>query len=152
MGQVKNGSSAAAKSLVHLAAADLKRLPRPRGGFEAFAESLVTLAQKKAGTWRIPGFDAEATLAELAAYRELEPVVSAAQQQLAMAQETRLLHGSNAWRTTLRLYHFAQAAAPDDPDIQFAIAAFEAFMKRRPKRSKKPTTPPATPPTTPVAT
>ena len=68
-------------------------------------------------------------------------------EQLAMAQETRLLHGSNAWRTTLRLYQFAQAAAPDDPDIQFAIAAFEAFMKRRPKRSKKPTTPPANPPT-----
>jgi len=152
MGQVKNGSSAAERSLVHVSAAEVKRLPRPRGGFETYAETLIALVQKKSGTWRIPGFDAEATLAELAAYRELEPVVSAAQQQLAMAQETRLLHGSNAWRVTLRLYQYAQAAAPDDPDIQFAIAAFEAFMKNGRRKKKVLTTPPATPPTTPVAT
>jgi hypothetical protein len=138
------GQSLIARVLVHLSAADMRRLPKPRNGFEPFAESLIALVKKQPDTLRIKGFDADAVLAELREYQALEAVVTSAKQQLAMAQETRLLHGSNVWRAILRIYRHAQLVALVDPGIAFAIAAFEAFMKVR-KHGKTTTTPVVSP-------
>jgi hypothetical protein len=117
--------------LVHVPAEELRHLLRPRGGFDRFANELITLARDHAEAIPMKGFDADAVLAELAAFDALEPAVAAAQKQLQLAQETRLLHASNVWQAMLRIYQWAQLAAQDEPDIDLAIAGFTAFMKKR---------------------
>ena len=136
MSQSKRGSSGLSKVLVYLSPKEVRRLPKPRAGFEKYARQLVALATEHSDVLRIKGFDAEATLAELRACTEMNSVVRDARLQLAMALETRLMHAANAWRTTLRIYQHARVAAPDDVRIESGIASFAKFMKtgRRKKR------------------
>ncbi len=58
-----------------------------------------------------------------------------------------LQHAANTWRAELRTYRFAKAYAADDPDMVRAIAEFEAFLKKGPRKTKVKTAPvtPATP-------
>jgi hypothetical protein len=137
MSQAKDGENAVSEALVYLTPEEVRRLPKPRAGFEQFVARLVALVNARPDAIRIKGFDAEATLAELRAYMELHAVVNDARLRLAKALDTRLLHGSNVWRTTLRIYRHALAAAQDDVNIEFAIAEFEAFMKIGSRKGRK---------------
>lgn len=136
MAQVKSSTA----SLVHLSKSDVKRMLKPRAGFEAYVAQLVELATAQPAL-QSKSFDAKAILDELRAYQTMQGVVAEAKKQLALARETRLQHASNVWRAMLRIYEHAQAEAKDDADVQYAIAGFEAFMKN----GRKPhVSPPAT--------
>jgi hypothetical protein len=126
MGQIRITSSEA-KVLADLSAAETK----PRAGLESLAERFVALVQKKPDALQIKGFDAEATLNELRACRYFDGVIAGIKRALALAQEMRRSHESNVWRVMFQVYQQAEAAAPDDPEIQQAVLAFESFVKSR---------------------
>jgi hypothetical protein len=147
MGQVsKKGSTPVVR-------VDMRRLAKPRVGFEAYASQLVELARTRPAL-QPAGFDADETLAEVRAFEAAQQVVADAQKALTLALEHRAQSASNVWRTELRIYRHAQAEAVDDTDVEFGIAGFAAFLRPGHRKAAPVVTTPATPPTpvTPVVT
>jgi hypothetical protein len=123
----------------------MRHLPKPRTGFEVFAQRLAALVGDNASVLQVAGVDTSAMLAELAEYEAARSAVLSARNQLKLAQQTEFLHASNVWTQMLRIYRYAKAAGVDDQGILNALADFEAFMKKRKKKAaaKAPTAPSA---------
>jgi len=122
--------------LVHLSTAQMQRLAKPRKGFEPFAQRLAALVENNAKVRAMSEVDTRAMLDELAEYEAVHGAAMAARDQLAMAEQTELLHGSNVWTGMLKIYRYAKTLAADDPALAALIADFEAFMsspRRKPK-------------------
>jgi hypothetical protein len=131
----KRNERKATVALVHLSSAEMRRLPKPRTGFEPFAQRLAALVDDNASVLQIAGVDTSAMLAELAEYEAAHSAALSASNQLKLAQQTEFLHASNVWTQMLRIYRYAKALGVDDQDILNALADFEAFMKKHKKKA-----------------
>jgi hypothetical protein len=129
------------QQLVHLSAAQLKRLPRPRGGFALFTEPLLAVLADFEGEVVVPDVDVAMVREELREYLALDAVVRDAKLKYEMARGTQLLHGSNVWQAMLLIYQHALAAARTNPLVQAAIAPFAAFMKKHAHKTAPKTAP-----------
>jgi hypothetical protein len=132
--------------LLSLPADDLRRMPRPHGGFEKFVGPLSALVRANPGSIAQAGFDLDELKAHVDAAAALDAPVAQAEEQLTLLADTRFYHASMAWSQTLLMYDRAKSAARSDPAIARALEAFEAFLKHRKKRLVTPT--PATPSST----
>jgi hypothetical protein len=128
--QTKNG--------VRLSGTQIRRLPKPRSGFELPAQQLIALVAERPDVLVVKGFDFSSTPAKLAQYAAMTKVVRDKKLDFQMAADAQLLLGSDLWLTLLVAYQHAKAAARTDPEVAAAIAPFAAFMKkRRGKRKAK---------------
>jgi hypothetical protein len=100
---------------------------------------------------QVPGVDVATMEAELAAYETSHATAQALANELAAAQGDALQHASNAWLAELRIYRFAKAYAADDPTMLRAIAEFEAFLSKGPRKNKAKTSSTPSTPATPAA-
>jgi hypothetical protein len=130
--------------LIDLSPEEVRRLPKPREGFDAYAETLIDLYENNVEELSIKGYDASQTRDSLAALQSLKTMESAAKRQLALVQETRLYHMAIVWTAMLDIYARAQSAGRNNPTMKRAIAEFEQFMKNRSPKKKPPTGPPPT--------
>jgi hypothetical protein len=120
-------------ALIDLSPEEVKRLPKPKGGFLRFAAPLLALYETN-GSALGSGLDAEAARASLSAVEALDAGLDAERKHLEMVQETRLLHASTVWMAMLDVYARARAAARHDPELARAVADFERFM-RKPRKN-----------------
>jgi hypothetical protein len=131
-----------ALELVHLTADEKKRALRPRDGFVAQVQAVMSLVKANPGTVKIPSFDPDEVLTELDAYAELEAPLQEADVMQAALAETRLYHAANAWGATLKAYRYLKVAALDDPALARGIANMEAFLAKGHKKKASKTSPP----------
>jgi len=124
------------EKLVRLSRKTMRRMAKPKAGFDVFATQLIELA-RRTPSLQPRSFDADAALEELRAYYALWGVVTKAKQQYAMALQTRFQHGSALWKTMLDIYAHAQIEAKYDLDVKYAIAEFVAFMKPKKRRARR---------------
>jgi hypothetical protein len=123
-------------ALVSITSVARRRLVKPHRNFEQFTAPLLELYAAHISKMRIEGLDPKATLATLKMYQALAAEEAAAEAQLARVKDTRLQLGSQVWSTELKIYANAKFYARTDPAIKEAIADFEQFMKRAPKKKK----------------
>jgi len=131
------------EALVHLSSTALQRLPKPRSGFEPWAMDLIALA-KRMPRLQAEAFDGDALIAELQIPRALQAEISETAKKLDMLRETQLKHNSHVWTEVLGIYERAKTEAKTNPDVEYAIARFEEFMKhgkRKPAIAPKPAAP-----------
>jgi hypothetical protein len=124
----------------------VRRLARPRKGWEPFVARLAALVSANPTKLQLSGVDVATMKAELAAFELAHAHALELESELAEAQGEALQHASNGWLAELRIYRFAKAYAAEDPVMLRAIAEFEAFLAKGP-RKKTPSTPvtPASP-------
>jgi hypothetical protein len=140
MSQTKRGSSSSKTQ--HLTAAELRRLPKPRGGFQLFAPTFVTLLR---GKMPIAGIDPDEVLELVSSLQGVDAAIADAKNALALALETKQVNGSSLWRIELAAYAHAKVWAKTDPEIARAIEPFETFLKKgRHKKQKTPVSSTAT--------
>ena len=143
----KRDERKATVALVHLSTAEMRRMPKPRTGFEPFAQRLADLVDGNATVSQAAGVDESSMMGELAEYEAAHSAALSLRNQLKLAEQTEFLHASNVWMFELRIYRVAKTLGVDDQDIQNALADFEAFMRTHKKKAAKPKAP-----TTPSAT
>jgi len=134
-------------SLVSLTLEQLRRLPKPRAGFEQLAVGLLELYKKNLDKLEMSGVDVDAAAETLAELESLQAMHVEAQKQLALIEDTILYRSSSVWTVVLEIYARAIRVAHTDGAIARAIAPFAQFMKIGP-RKKVTTTPPSTTPVT----
>ncbi len=140
----KGNEQKATVALVHLSTAEMRRMPKPRTGFEPFAQRLADLVDGNATVSQAAGVDVSAMLEELAEYEAAHSAALSLRNQLKLAEQTEFLHASNVWSLELRIYRVAKALGVDDQDILNALADFEEFMRRKKRTTKASTAPSAT--------
>ncbi len=131
-------------TLVDLTPEEIKKLVKPRPGFENFVGALLSLCRSESEL-QIKGLSPSAIEAAHSAYLALQPLEASASKHLEMVQETRLLHSSNAWSGLLKIYNRAQSVAKTNPAVARGVADFAKFMKIGPRKKKAPAPPPPAP-------
>jgi hypothetical protein len=139
----KRNERKAKVALVHLSSAEMRHLPKPRTGFEPFAQRLASLVEGNASVAQAAGVDVSAMLEELNEYEAAHSAALSLSNQLKLAQQTEFLHASNVWMLELRIYRVAKALGVDDQDILNALADFEAFMRNKKRAPAKAPAPPS---------
>ncbi len=127
----------------HLSAAQIRRMAKPRSGFEGPAQQLLAVLLEQPDLIVPKGFDIAATLAKIAQYQTMTPMVRNKKLDYESAADTRLQLGSEIWLLVLAGYQHAKAAARTSPVIAAAIAPFESFMKKSHGKRKAKTSAPA---------
>jgi hypothetical protein len=149
-GGKSNLTKRASIKLTPLTIAEVRRLPKPHAGFEAFVEPLAEIVEtypNDLGT----GIDAPAMREHLAQYQALTAQRTALAKQLALIDDTRVRLSSLVWTGEMLIYSRARSAARTNEDILHAIEDFERFMKTGPhEKATAPSTPsaPSNTPTT----
>ena len=131
---------------VVLSPEDVKKLPRPHKGFDAFAGPLVALFKANSRALSADGLDVGGLLALVRQFQALAETEYAATKQLEKVQTTRLVYAATAWHTLLEMYARALVVGRTNPTVKAGIADFVQFMKHARKRKTK-----ASGPVTPVA-
>jgi hypothetical protein len=125
---------------------DMRRLPRPHGGYEKFVDPLSDLVREYPELISRDGIDLDGLKTSVETAQALEAPCARAAQQLELLENTRFYHASNGWSQVLLMYDRAKSAARTNPAIARALEAFEVFLKHK----KKLVTPmPAAPSSTP---
>lgn len=119
--------------LVDLTPDEIKRLPKPRDGFEDYVTSILSLYAAQPELY-VSTLSASEVEGRFRAFQTLKPLEASAAKHLEMVQETRLLHGSKTWSAMLEIYAKAKVAARTNPEIARGIADFAAFMKLGPRK------------------
>ena len=127
--------------LLSLPPEDLRRLPRPHGGYEKFVGPLSDLVRANPEAIALAGIDLDEIKEHVDAAAALETPVAQAEEQLKLLSDTRLYHASMGWSQTLLMYDRAKSAARSDPAIARALQAFEAFLKHKKKKAAAAATP-----------
>jgi hypothetical protein len=131
--------------LTPLTTAEVRRLPKPHTGFEAFVEPLAQIVQRYSDELGA-GIDAAAMRDDLAKYQALAEQLADANEQLALIENTRLQLSSGVWAQELLILSRVRSAGRTNASLRHAIRAFEDFLKLGPKKkATEPTTPPSTP-------
>jgi hypothetical protein len=114
----------------------LRRLPRPRAGFERFVEPLLSLHEKQRA---LLGGNVDTTdlRARFKSYLALATNEKRLAEELTQVQHARLADAAAVWSGLLDIYARAQAAARTNPAIGRAIADFAVILRRRPPRTAK---------------
>jgi hypothetical protein len=142
-----NLTERASIQLTPLTASEVRRLPKPHAGFEAYVEPLAQIVQRYASELGV-GIDVAAMRDCLTKYQALAQALADAAEQLALIENTRLQLSSTVWDQEMLILSRIRSAGRTNPSLLHAIRAFEEFMKHGPH--KKSTTPSApTTPTTP---
>jgi hypothetical protein len=148
-----NRTARASLKLTPLTTAEVRRLPKPHAGFEAFVEPLAEIVQSYPNDFGT-GIDLAAMRDSLARYQALAALRAQLADQLALVDDTRVQLSSAVWMEQMLIYSRARSAARTNADILHAIEKFESFMKTGPQKKPASSTPPApgTPTSTPRAT
>lgn len=136
--------------LVSLPPEEVRKLSKPREGFDVFASRLIALFRANKEALPANGLDLDGLEEHVRAYQALAEPVYEAEKQAERLRTTRLVHASNAWDTILDMYARAVAAGRGNTDIQAGIADFVAFMRHAAKKKPKAPTPSGSTPSTPV--
>lgn len=128
-------------SLVALAPADVRKLPKAHKGFDSFAADLVALFKANPVALPATGLDFDELLANVSAYQSLAQPESDAHKQLVALQTTRIVRSSAAWQTMLEMYARAITAGRTNAAVRAGIADFVAFMKHARKKKAASATP-----------
>jgi hypothetical protein len=131
---------------VALSPEDVKKLPRPHKGFDAFVGPLVALFKENSRALSTDGLDVAGLLGVVRQYQALAETEYAATKQLEKVQTTRLVYAANAWHTVLEMYARALVVGRTNAAVKAGIADFVQFMKHARKRKTK-----ASGPVTPAA-
>jgi hypothetical protein len=131
-------------ALVDLTPDEIKKLVKPRPGFENFLSALLSLYRSEPEL-QIKGLNLALIEAAFSSFVALQPLEASASKHLEMVQETRLLHSSNAWSGMLKIYNRAQSVAKTNQAVARGIADFAKFMKTGPYKKKSPAPAPAAP-------
>jgi hypothetical protein len=147
-GSKSNRTQRASIPLTPLSVDEVRKLPKPHTGFEAFIAPFIALVRANPDDLGASGVDLDAMSKDFADYSALTaPRAAAAQklaeaaQQLAAIDDTRLLLGSRIWTGELIIYARGRAAARTNVLVKRGIEAFARFMRNA--RSKKTTAPSA---------
>jgi hypothetical protein len=133
--------------LTPLTTAEVRRLPKPHAGFEAFVEPLAQIVQRHSDELGV-GIDVAAMRDSLAKYQALAEQLADAAEQLTLIENTRLQLSSGVWEQELLILSRVRSAGRTNASLRREIRAFEEFLKHGPH--KKTATPSA--PTTPTTT
>ena len=126
----RNVRSSQTSPQVHLSAAQIRRLAKPRSGFEGPAQQLLAVLMEQPDDIVPKGFDVATTVANIAEYQAMTPTVRNKKLDYESAADIQLQLGSDIWQVILVGYQHAKAAARTNPAIAAAIAPFEAFMRK----------------------
>jgi hypothetical protein len=146
-GDKSNLTERASIQLAPLTIEEVRKLPKPHAGFEAYVEPLAQIVQSypnDLGT----GLDVAAMRAELTSYEALVAEITAAQNALARLENMRVQLGASVWGHEMLIYSRARSVGRTNAELRFAIQPFEKFMKNGPhKKTAAPPTPgtPSTP-------
>jgi hypothetical protein len=131
--------------LTPLTIAEVRRLPKPHQGFEAFVEPLAQIVESHPNDLGT-GLDIAAMRDELTSYLALVDQIKVAAAALARLENTRVQLGASVWSSELLIYSRARSVGRTNAEVSYAIEAFEQFMKNGPqKKATAPSTPPSTP-------
>ena len=133
-------------ALIALSKDDLRKLLKPRIGFERIAEQLIELFRDNPDWLAQGGVDLAQLEADIEAYTTLMMEERNAKVRARLVLSTRAYHGSRAYATTLRLYERAVVASHASPKMENEIANIVTFMKCARKAAKKPPEPTPTKP------
>jgi hypothetical protein len=139
-GDKSNLTERASIQLPPLTIEEVRKLPKPHAGFEAFVEPLAQIVQSypnDLGT----GLDLASMRAELASYEALVAEIAAASKALARLENTRVQLGASVWAREMLIYSRARSVGRTNLEVRYAIQEFEQFMKNGPH--KKTAAPPA---------
>ena len=146
-GDKSNLTERASIELTPLTTAEVRRLPKPHTGFEAYVEPLAQIVQRYSSELGV-GIDVAAMRDDLAKFQALAEQLSDASELLALIENTRLQLSSGVWEQELLILSRVRSAGRTNASLLRAISAFEEFMKHGPhKKTTKPSAP--TTPTTP---
>jgi hypothetical protein len=133
-------SRAKEMELVPLSPEQIRELPKPKKGFEAYWGPLLALYKGNEAALSIDGLDIDSVEEAMSDYETLAAAEAEAVQKLALIRATRLLKGSIVWSAELAIYVRAQGARTSTV-IQRAISGFALFMKQRARaKTATPTT------------
>ncbi len=105
-----------ATELVALSPEQIRELPKPHKGFEAFVDPLFTLYEENETALSIDGLDIASARQAMSDYESLAAAEAEAEQKLALIRATRLLKASTVYSVQLAIYARAfKAHAPASP-------------------------------------
>jgi hypothetical protein len=137
----RNVRARQAMQQAHLSAAQIRRLAKPRSGFEGPAQQLLTCFLEQPNSVVPKGFDVAAALAKITQYQAMTSTVRNKKLDFEAAADTQLQLGSDIWQIVRIGYLHAKAAARTNPTIAAAIQPFEAFMRKSHGKRKTRTAP-----------
>jgi len=143
-GSKSNLTERASIQLTPLTTAEVRRLPKPHTGFEAYVEPLAQIVQRYSSELGV-GIDVAAMRDDLAKFQALAEQLSDASELLALIENTRLQLSSGVWAQELLILSRARSAGRTNPSLLHAIRAFEDFMKNGPQKKATTSSTPSAP-------
>jgi hypothetical protein len=116
--------------LVDLSPEEVRRLPKPRDGFEQHVEAVMALYEGHGAALAIPGVRADGVRAQLVRLAALRQQEKTAREQLQMVAGTRLFVASTLWTTLLEVYARARAVGRTNEAVRRSVEDFARFLKK----------------------
>jgi hypothetical protein len=146
-GSKSNRTQRASIPLTPLSIEEVRKLPKPHTGFEAFVAPFAALVRANLDDLGASGVDVDAMEQDYADYSALTAARAEVAQRLSAIDDTRLFLAAKVWAQELIIYARGRAASRTNILVKRGIEAFARFLKNGPQ--KKTATPSApTPPTT----